>query len=205
MSAGEAPKVTTLDLKGFTTYFGFGSNLWLEQMAERCPGSTFIGIARLHNYRWIIHERGSANVVPVDPSSDSHNEHTYVWGMVYTITQSDEACLDVKEGVPYMHSREVRDMDFWPTSPDNGHGHIDISGPSEKKSMLVYIDHKRIKDGEPKVEYIYRMNMAISDALKMGIPSSYVEKVMRKFIPENSPDYAAVKDEVEALKQAVQF
>ena len=46
-----------------TLYFGYGSNLWLEQMHNRCPNSTYLGIARLKNYKWIINERGYANVV----------------------------------------------------------------------------------------------------------------------------------------------
>jgi gamma-glutamylcyclotransferase len=61
---------------------------------------------------------------------------------------------------------------------------IDISAVPEKKQMLLYIDRKRTKDDKPREDNIYRMNMGIIDALKVGIPSSYVEKVMRKFIPE---------------------
>jgi hypothetical protein len=72
---------------------------------------------------------------------------------------------------------------IWPTDTDNVDKKIDISAVPEKKGMLLYIDRKRTKDDKPREEYIYRMNMGIVDALKVGIPLSYVEIVMRKFIP----------------------
>ena len=165
-------------------YFGYGSNLWLQQMAQRCPDSTFVGIARLHHYRWMINERGSANPVQLDPSSRSEDESAHVWGMVYSLTKFDEAILDGYEGVPDKHTKEVHDIEFWQTDAGNAEGKICITHVPEKKPMLLYIDRKRIKDDRPREEYVYRMNMGIADALKVGIPSTYVEKVMRKFIPE---------------------
>lgn len=51
------------ELANATLYFGYGSNLWKHQMVQRCPTSKYLGIARLNDYRWIINERGYANVV----------------------------------------------------------------------------------------------------------------------------------------------
>lgn len=165
-------------------YFGYGSNLWLEQMAERCPESTFVGVARLRNYRWMITARGSANPVQLDSSSDPEDEEKHVWGIVYTLTKADEARLDKNEGVPHSHTKEVHDMEFWAADLENVEKRVNIGAIPEKKPMLLYIDRERTTDGKPREEYVYRMNMGIADALKAGIPSSYVEKVMRKFIPE---------------------
>jgi gamma-glutamylcyclotransferase len=184
MSTSIAPKDTISN--STVLYFGYGSNLWLQQMAGRCPGSTFVGTARLRNHRWMINERGSANPVPLDPSTDFQDERTQVWGMVYTLTKSDEARLDRNDGVPFNHTKEVHDIEFWPTDTENVDKKIDISAVPGKKQLLLYIDRKRTKDDKPREEYIYRMNVGIVDALKVGIPSSYIEKVMRKFIPELS-------------------
>jgi hypothetical protein len=76
-------------------YFAFGSNMWLQQMAERCPGSTFVGRATLPGYRWQINERHVANIVKVD------DEHTTdaVEGLVFSITEKDRRTLDRKEGI----------------------------------------------------------------------------------------------------------
>lgn len=53
-----------------TFYFAYGSNLSPEQMAGRCldspvSSSTPAAIARLDGWRWIICQRGYANIVPV--------------------------------------------------------------------------------------------------------------------------------------------
>lgn len=171
------------DSNSATLYFGYGSNLWLQQMTERCPKSTFVGIACLRNYRWMISARGSANLVQVQPATDIEDE---VWGMVYALTESDEARLDKNEGVPHAHTKEIHEIDFWSIDTGKGEAHIDISAVPEKRSMLLYIDQEGTTDDKPREEYIYRMNMGIVNALKVGIPCSYVAKVLRRFIPESS-------------------
>lgn len=49
---------------------------------------------------------------------------------------------------------------------------------------LIYVDVVRKTDAPPKTEYIYRMNMAIADAIKEGVPKTYIDKYLRPFIPE---------------------
>jgi len=50
-------------LNNATVYLGYGSNLWQAQMNRRCPTSEYLGVGRLNGYRWMINERGYANVV----------------------------------------------------------------------------------------------------------------------------------------------
>ncbi|TGJ80071.1 hypothetical protein E0Z10_g8704 [Xylaria hypoxylon] len=72
-------------------YFAYGSNLYLTQMANRCPASVFKGKAVLSGYRWQINERGVANVVQsIDDS---------VEGLLYLVNPKDERALDRSEGV----------------------------------------------------------------------------------------------------------
>lgn len=181
-------------------YFGYGSNLWLEQMAVRCPESTFVGIARLQNYNWIINERGYANIISASSPISSND----VWGMVYTLTSSDEERLDRNEGVPYAYTKEMLEIDFWPSNIEGATSTIDTRAVPEKKDMLVYIDRKRTKEDEPKKEYIYRMNKGITDALQVGVPLDYFNKVMRKFI-HPMEDMIDEELEGEAQKQAAEF
>ena len=35
-------------------YFGYGSNLWLDQVTRRCPKSKFTGLGRLRGWKWFI-------------------------------------------------------------------------------------------------------------------------------------------------------
>lgn len=187
-----------------TVYFGYGSNLWLHQMQIRCPSSQYLGIARLSGYKWIINDRGYANVVEITntttSSSDSQtqtqsknkgkkeNYQNEVYGLVYTLFSSDESRLDQNEGVPIAYTKENLPCTFWatpepPSSPESPHGTIDVSKPpTAEMDMLVYIDRKRVEPATPRDEYVYRMNRGIDDALKVGVPKGYVEQVMRRFI-----------------------
>jgi gamma-glutamylcyclotransferase len=183
-------------------YFGYGSNLWLHQMAVRCPSSPYLGVARLSSYRWIINSRGYANVVETKSSSD------IVYGLVYTLTPADEARLDVNEGVPVAYTKETLPCAFWKADSEN-RGKVDVDAPptEEAKEMLVYIDRKRMEPAEPKGEYVVRMNKGIVDAVKMGVPKDYVDEVMRRFIPESGGEGAGKREEMEAkaLRQATRF
>lgn len=155
-------------------YFGYGSNLWKEQMLLRCPTSSYMGIARLNGYRWIINERGYANVVETfDSTKSPANE---VWGLVFSLQPSDEDKLDVNEGVPEAYTKEDLEVEFWSTN--NGDAKPEVT------QMLVYIDRKRLEPDVPKKEYIYRMNRGVADALEEGVPVEYVNEVVRKFIPD---------------------
>jgi len=194
-----------------TIYFGYGSNLWRQQMEQRCPHSEYKGVARLNDYKWLINERGYANVVEISRHKSSETKEDLpvpsvkayedeVWGLVYTLQPSDEARLDRNEGVPVAYTKEWLVCDFWPV--EDGDGPANLTAKPEQVNMLVYINREQVTPSAPKKEYIYRMNKGIHDAVDEGVPEKYVEKVMRKFIPESGVE----EDVVEvARKQAVEF
>lgn len=171
-----------------TIYFGYGSNLWLHQMTTRCPTSTYLGVARLPNYQWIINDRGYANVVEVaDSNSTSMSPYDdVVFGLVYSLEAEDEKRLDKNEGVPVAYTKEMLQCEFWPSDTEHK---VDTSkDPEKKEDMLVYIDRNRVQPDKPREEYIYRMNQGITDAVKLGVPEEYVRDVMRKYIPAQEDD-----------------
>lgn len=183
-------------------------------MEQRCPESEFLGVARLKDYKWLINERGYANVVEISRhtsrsrvSSDAKYSvqatayEDEVWGLVYTLQPTDEARLDRNEGVPIAYTKEFLECDFWPV--DDEAGPANVTAKPEKVDMLVYINRLQVEPSEPKEEYVYRMNMGIKDAIEEGVPKKYVEKVMRRFIPDESTDSEGV--EALAEKQAVEF
>lgn len=214
-----------------TIYFGYGSNLWRKQMHQRCPNSTYLGIARLNDYEWLINERGYANVVEIekenqdqssspsaselDPSSstpilssskdEQKREEDYksqVWGLVYSLQPSDEARLDKNEGVPFAYGKETLECDFWPVE-DSTNQPVNVSDKNpEKIDMLVYINREAVTPSKPKREYVYRMNMGIRDAVREGVPEGYVGEVMRRFIPEMDDEGGLVEV---AERQGLEF
>ena len=65
---------------------------------------------------------------------------------------------------------------------------LDVLKPLGDKKIiegtLVYVDVQRTEPhNTPQAEYIPRMNHAIADALREGVPEDYIEKYIRKVIP----------------------
>ena len=91
-----------------TLYFAYGSNLSAHQMHYRCLDSPAtsavpVAIARLDGWKWVICERGYANIVPLAQELEAHNADTdadarTVWGVLYNMTPGDEKVLDQYEG-----------------------------------------------------------------------------------------------------------
>lgn len=183
-------------------YFAYGSNLWLQQMASRCPESYYVGRAVLMDHRWQINSRGFANVIPCS----GYNVH----GLVYQVSVDDEARLDRNEGVhsgaytKSYHSvvlhEAVEDLQL-PTRYLVQDGRLDKavnavrSGsrshePEQqgriRSNVLVYLSSRHSQWGTARDEYIDRMNSGIRDAVTLGIPSDFFENTVRPSIPPRS-------------------
>ena len=215
--------------KSGTFYFAFGSNLSAVQMSIRLsnsPASSVpVAVARLDNYKWIICERGYANVVLLPPSSTGGAVNGYtdtldedqnvVWGLIYNMSAGDEAVLDRYEGHddwrnpepeinPDAHQRAWKPMlqggwDYnkhhlpltvtkWLRDPAEYGVEVDTQSSSEETETviraLVYVDEQRTSPGEINAEYIGRMNRGIQEAVALGLPETWVDRVMRRWIPE---------------------
>lgn len=111
-----------------------------------------------------------------------------VWGLVYYLSAQDELKLDRNEVVPYHYTKEILKADLWVVGTDNSDSSSDgtaqsaSNSPIKGQDMLVYVDRERMKPSKPREEYIHRMNMGITDALKEGVPTSYINTVIRKYI-----------------------
>lgn len=138
-------------LLGRHSYFAYGSNLCVQQMARRCPGATDPRPATLADHDWLINERGVATVEPFDGSQ--------VHGVVWQVDDDDLATLDSAEGVPVRYRRDRLTVDT-------------EAGPAE---AWVYIDH-RVDPGPPRPGYLERI---IDGALHHGLPHRWVEFLQR--------------------------
>ena len=87
-------------------YFSYGMNTNPHEMAFRCPKATPIGRAVLPGYRFEFN-----SFATIIPDRDSQVE-----GVLWTITPSDEAALDVLEGYPsFYRKKQVKvnqDVDY---------------------------------------------------------------------------------------------
>jgi gamma-glutamylcyclotransferase len=208
-------------------YFAFGSNLSLAQMAKRCPNSKFVGTAILPHYRWMINERGFANVV--------RSNSDWVEGLVFEIDIEDELRLDKSEGIakqvfcdgtkgPCYEKYEMtlkvhcargslyRRPVPWIISK-GGVGNVlseaDLEGSSGKRyrsetktNVLVYISPHFVRDGNPRAEYVTRINSGVADARALGVTQDYIDMFIRKKIPPQGQ--AKPGSDAYPLKETVQ-
>src|SRR5215203_2792705 len=72
-------------------YFAYGSNMDIAAMAERCPASRPLGIARLPRHRFMIAREGYATV--------ARDPRRTVWGILWDLALADVPALDRYEGV----------------------------------------------------------------------------------------------------------
>ena len=77
-------------------YFAYGMNTNVEQMSVRCPTAVPMGKAVLPGYRFEF--KSFATIVP--SLGDS------VEGVLWTITDTDEAALDILEGYPEFYDKK---------------------------------------------------------------------------------------------------
>ena len=97
-----------------------------------------------------------------------------MYGLVYEINPNDEASLESL--TDRKASRGI--------TPETMEIELQLVGDGGKSVVqgLAYIDERRVEEGEPWEEYIYRMNMGIDDATARGLPRWYINKYMRRFI-----------------------
>ena len=139
-------------------YFGYGSNLSKDQMAVRCPDSSYFMSGNLSGYSWFINTRGYASVRP--------NLNDFVLGEIFTLSDKDIELLDIYESVAEgMYEKFM----------------MSVKTQSGAIDCLVYIATDN-ENGQPQAEYIERINAGIRSA---NLPSDYVQKSIRPFVPES--------------------
>ncbi|MBX7433802.1 poly-gamma-glutamate hydrolase family protein [Mycobacterium sp. Y57] len=133
------------------TYFAYGSNLCVRQMAQRCPDAVDPRPAKLADHDWLINERGVATVERFSGGE--------VHGVIWQLSDRDLATLDSAEGVPLRYRRDELTV------------HTE-HGPA---TAWVYIDH-RVEPGPPRPGYLERI---LDGARHHGLPRRWIEFLER--------------------------
>lgn len=167
-------------------YFAYGSNLSTDQMLDRCPSSTPVGLGYLAGWRWIINERGYANIVRLDEEREDvqgGEEGTWekktgegVYGLLYLLPPTDEAALDGYEGVAYNAYKKYT-IDVVRIKDEQGKP-LPAAQPPQKCTALVYVDDERVEGDVPRREYVVRMERGIREAVEdWGMSGEYAEEL----------------------------
>ena len=136
-------------------YIAYGSNINLEQMANRCPNSKVVGKEEmLKGYE--LEFRGVATIVPNDKSE--------VPVLIWEIDGRDERRLDRYEGFPNLYRKELFE--------------IEIDG--EKKECMAYLMNKG--HISPPTSYYYSVINQGYEA--NGMDTSYLRAALEKSVCE---------------------
>lgn len=141
-------------------YFAYGSNMHPEQMRGVCPGSRFVTIGKLPDYRLDftrfskVRGGGVADIV--------HDYDSEVWGVVYAVPETDLDALDEKEGVAGgAYERK----------------HVEILTPtSESLPVMTYSVVRKKGPFAPKPEY---SDLIVGGARYWSLPQQYVTSLIQ--------------------------
>ena len=120
-------------------YIAYGSNLHVEQMRYRCPGAVPVGTAMLRNWKLVFRGSKTGSYLTIEPARGRR-----VPVAIWTVTEEDEAMLDVYEGCPkfYYKRRLMVPMDDM------------ITGKRRMVTAFVYVMHRDRPRGVPSRRYI---------------------------------------------------
>lgn len=128
-------------------YFAYGMNTNTQGMASRCPGAVAFGHARLLGHRF----RFSG---PADVQVD---RRSYVDGVLWDITESCLASLDILEGYPYYYDRKYATVEY----------------AQYKHDALVYFMQPGNKSRPPSDGYF---NTVLEGYTEFGVPTDQLYK-----------------------------
>jgi hypothetical protein len=130
-------------------YFAYGSNMDVDQMADRCPSAEIVGVCRLDGHRFLINSRGVATLIP--------DAAGYVLGILWDLPPADEQTLDDYEGVPTYYQRHL----------------IAVENNREAIQALFYQAPNRTP-GQPRRGY---MQGIVAAARRHGFDEAYIAEL----------------------------
>ena len=134
-----------------TLYFAYGSNLVLDQMAQRCPRSRTMGTAVLTGWRFRINAGGWATIVPESGAR--------VYGLLWDLPPEDEASLDLYEEMPSgLYAKQVLTVQ-------------PASGTAQDAMVYLALDPS---PGKPTPRY---WDPILAAARSCGFPPDYLEEL----------------------------
>jgi len=134
-------------------YFAYGSNMDVDQMADRCPSAEIVGVCRLDGHRFLINSRGVATLIP--------DAAGYALGILWDLPPEDEQYLDEYEGVPTYYQKHL----------------VTVEAGREAIQALIY----QATDETPGRSRRGYMEGIVAAARQHGFDEKYVAELIRKY------------------------
>jgi gamma-glutamylcyclotransferase len=99
---------------------------------------------------------------------------------LYTLSPSDEKSLDGSEEFPDVYQKVIMPIKVIRTTAESSSNDETTSETTtdfkSNVTTMIYISFPEIISASPRDEYVPRMEKAVNDALRKGIPQSYLSK-----------------------------
>jgi cation transport regulator ChaC len=141
-------------------YFAYGSNMWRQQMRERCPDHECLGVAVLKDYALCFPRSSPIRLCGV--AGLVAQSGAEVWGVVYRLSDRDLAVLDKREG--YDPARSAQENRY-------NRQTIRVQMNGKEIDCLTYVARPEPGTHVPSTDY---MSAIITGAEESGLPAAYV-------------------------------
>ncbi len=124
-------------------YIAYGSNMNLEQMAERCPTAKVVGRGEIKDYELLFRGSRTSAVATVEPRKGAS-----VPVLIWDIGPEDEKKLDIYEGYPKLY----------------GKADLEVQTENGCESIMAYTMNKGYELGIPSEPYLDIITAGYVDA-----------------------------------------
>ena len=87
-------------------YLAYGSNLSVEQMLQRCPQAVYVGTGEIRDHRLLFRGSMTGSYLTIEKKKGRS-----VPVVVWKVTETDEAALDLYEGCPRFYRKEELEIE----------------------------------------------------------------------------------------------
>jgi gamma-glutamylcyclotransferase len=140
-------------------YFAFGSNMLTRRLTavERAPSAVVVGTGYIAGRR-LTFDKSSQDGSGKCDAELTGDEADRVYGVIFEISRSENAALDIAEGLGKGYEVET----------------IEVVTPESTIFAQTYIATKKDTDLKP---YHWYKALTLAGAIEHGLPSDYVESI----------------------------
>jgi hypothetical protein len=160
--------------------FCYSIDMIPSYMTHLVPGAEYKGLGRVQNMKWFIGESGRPMIIAAGADD-------VIYGMVYGI---DKATLEQHQPVMAKLGMQLLEIKVEMNVAEDNHwgpAKEENQGGSELMCMSAWVAVSE-KEGELTSESMIKdLQRAVIEGLAEGMPDSFVEGVLRKYIPYPKP------------------
>ena len=141
-------------LSGQLLYFAYGADLLRATLVKRCPGSDWLGMARIEGHRFVIGTHGLATIETAEDAT--------VWGALWLVPASSLADLDALAGVTEGRAERTTRRIISPAGP--------------RTEAMMYVSPSNGLAGESAGGYLAGI---IEGAKENKLPAAYLKELQK--------------------------